>query len=49
MKREIGSGPPVTALENIHLSFGGLRALQDVSVAVQPRWPMESLAPLSTG
>jgi len=49
MKREIGSGPPVTALENIHLSFGGLRALQDVSVAVQPRERLAIIGPNGAG
>lgn len=49
MKREIGRGPPVTALENIHLSFGGLRALQDVSVAVQPRERLAIIGPNGAG
>ncbi len=49
MMREIGSGPPVAALEHIHLSFGGLHALRDVSVAVQPRERLAIIGPNGAG
>ena len=49
MKREIGGGPPVAELEHIHLSFGGLQALQDVSVAVQPRERLAIIGPNGAG
>ena len=49
MKREIGGGPPIAELRNIHLSFGGLQALQDVSVAVQRGERLAIIGPNGAG
>ncbi len=49
MKPPPGRAPPVAELEHIHLSFGGLRALSDVSVAVRPRERLAIIGPNGAG